>query len=1364
MNKLALLGLAFIGLTWSQTQAQSISTLPLNSNNFCEGGSLTISYSVSNLFNSGNTFTAQLSDNSGSFSTPVAIGTLTTNASGNISAVIPMGTTPGSAYRIRVVGDNPAVIGTNNGSDIEIKAVPTVSFIPPADVCLGGAAVALTGGTGMPAGGTDVYTGQGVFGNTFYANLAGPGTFPLTYTYIAPNGCSASTSANISVYALPAVSLSPFTSVCSNDAPFPLSGGLPIGGTYTIDGQASVQLDPAAVGPGNHQIVYSYTDANGCSASASQYIFVNQPPVVSSNLPQNVCIGQLVNLFFSPSGGTLLVDGQPNAGSITPSTAGVLNVTYSYTDPISGCTTTSVDNITVNPLPLVSIPPMASYCSGAGYVVLDGGTPQGGIYSGPGVFNDSLLYPSLLSGTSTTVTYTYTNSNGCSASATQNITLMPAPTVSVTLPGSVCVDGGTVPLTGTPAGGVFSGLGVSGNLFDPQISGIGTFLITYTYTDANGCTASITHNMNVTNGTSPVVQLLPELCTNSSPVTFSSSPIGGIYSGVGVVGNTFDPTLAGPGNHEVIYTVTFSNGCIGYDTIMVTVNSLPVVSLTADTSNCINGTPLTLTGGSPAGGIYSGNGVNGNIFSPATAGVGSQQITYTYTDSHNCSASASTIIAVYALPQVTLDSINTVCNGTQIFNLGGGLPLGGTFSGTGVVGGSQFDPAISGSGNFPITYTYTDSNSCTNSATKSIAVVNLTVDAGFNQTISCGNTAQLNASVNYSGGATLNYVWQPALGLNSTTVANPVAAPGVNTTYTVLVSDGICNASDTVSVFYNPVSFGISFTAAPVTFNQSPPYVVTFNNPYAVLGQYNFTWIFGDGITQFNNAQDFSHTYYNNGIYNVILVAQDIVTGCIDSIPASFSINISGNNCNNPAFINQTGPIVGCSGSPVLLTTNEIPGATYQWYFNGTVIGGANTFSYNCFYNGTQLSYSGYYSVLVTDTANNCVSMSNNVQVVFNQPPAVPIITIIDPFDPCTPNNTATLQASSGYASYAWQRLIDPAIISTQQTITINQTGFYNVIVSDNNGCTNSANIPIANFGPDPSSVCFVSVDLPTQQNFIYWTNPVTSAQLESFMLLRKSDIQFGFDTIATIPYDPTATYYSYEDLDTISLQTWGNINDMVNPAAHYYTYGLALKDVCGGTSIPNSFHTTINLKVNTSNNGATFDLTWNAYGGLPFGVFELHKETTANPDLIFDNVSSNVFNYTDVNTAPDTVLAYWITVPLSAACDTARASIKSNSNKPRRDGIIINAAKTETPKTLKAFDIIPNPNSGNFMIELQNDFSSSVEIDIFTIMGTSVWNSRIASGKNHIKVDVPHLEQGVYMVQLTENNRKHYKKMIINK
>jgi hypothetical protein len=1362
MKKLVVFGLALIGFVISKSQAQTINTLPLSNNSFCQGETFNISYSVNGVFNAGNSFTAELSDNTGSFITPVVIGSLVSINSGNITATIPLGTVAGNTYRIRVKANNPAVIGTDNGSEIAINTLPTVTFNAPADLCIDANAIVLNGGIGLPAGGNGVYNGQGVFGGSFFPNLAGQGSFNINYTYIATNGCQATATDDIIVNNLPSVTLNPFAQVCLNDAAFTLTGGLPIGGNYIVDGIPSVQFDPSIIGPGNHQITYNYTDINGCAASASQFIFVNQPPIVSYNIPSEACIGASINLLFSPAGGTLLVNGVPSANIITPSLAGILNVSYTYLDAATGCATAATTTINVNALPTVNIPANATYCSNTANIVLSGGTPLGGDYVGLGVLNDSIFYPSLISGNTTSVQYNYTDINGCTGSATQNITLSPSPVVSVVIPSTVCLDGGLINLIGSPTGGTFAGIGVVGASFDPTIAGLGTYNITYTYADGNNCTASTTQNINVTSGSAPVLQPVAPLCINSNPISFIYAPVGGSFSGNGVNGNTFNASIAGVGSHEIIYSVTFTNGCIGYDTITIVVNDLPQVVFSTPSQTCINSNPITLNGGLPIGGSYSGNGVSGGIFSPINAGL--QVLTYTFTDANGCINSDTSTINVNSLPNVSLDTFAIVCNGLTPFSLSGGNPTGGTYAGSGVVGGNQFDPTINGAGNFQITYIYNDANNCTNTASQNLSVVNLSVNAGADQTINCGNTAQLNASLNYTGNGNVTYSWSPAQGLSNTNIANPVASPGVNTTYIVQVSDGNCTNSDTVNVVYNPISFGISFTASPITFAQAPPYVVNFTNPYATLGQYNFTWIFGDGFTQFNNAQNFSYTYYNNGVYTVILIAQDIVTGCIDTIPATFSINISGNNCTNQATINQSGPIIGCSGSPVLLTTNQISGASYQWYFNGSVIGGANTSSYNCFYNGTQLSYSGYYSVLVNDSINNCVSMSNVVQVVFNQPPAPPIISIVDPFDPCTPNNTATLQANAGYASYNWQRLIDTASIGNQQTINIFQTGVYNVIVTDNNGCTNSSFLPIANFGPDPSSICFVSVDEQSQRNFVYWVNPVTTVQLDSFLLLRKSDIQFGFDTVAVIPYDPTASFYTYQDIDNISVPTWGITNDTINTAAHYYTYGLALKDVCGGTSIPTLYHTTINLKVNTSDNGATFDLNWNAYGGLPFGVFELHKETSTNTDTIFQNVSSNGFVFTDVNTSP-TVLAYWITVPLDDACDTLRAaSIKSSSNIIRRDVFGGDVGFASASKGLTSFDILPNPNNGNFVLHFKNNFKNQIDIQIISTVGSTVWSNAVSANKQQLNVELPELNQGVYLIQVTENNIKHYKKMIINK
>ncbi|GAA4026725.1 hypothetical protein GCM10022409_08330 [Hymenobacter glaciei] len=92
------------------------------SGSFCPGSALSVPYSVTTgSLNGGNTFTVQLSDASGSFAAPVSIGSLAGNASsGTVSAVIPLNTPAGSGYRVRVVADSPATVGSDNGSNLTV--------------------------------------------------------------------------------------------------------------------------------------------------------------------------------------------------------------------------------------------------------------------------------------------------------------------------------------------------------------------------------------------------------------------------------------------------------------------------------------------------------------------------------------------------------------------------------------------------------------------------------------------------------------------------------------------------------------------------------------------------------------------------------------------------------------------------------------------------------------------------------------------------------------------------------------------------------------------------------------------------------------------------------------------------------------------------------------------------------------------------------------------------------------------------------------------------------------------------------------------------------------------------------------------
>lgn len=154
---------------------------------------------------------------------------------------------------------------------------------------------------------------------------------------------------------------------------------------------------------------------------------------------------------------------------------------------------------------------------------------------------------------------------------------------------------------------------------------------------------------------------------------------------------------------------------------------LPTVVLT-DLQDivCEDATNVDLTElSSPAGGTFSGNGVEDNEFNPAEALIGSNEITYVYTDENGCSNSDITEITVVELPEVTLDEISEQCsNGKEVDLTNFAEPQGGAFSGGIYVSADgEFTPSLAAIGSNEVTYTV-QANGCFNSATIQVEIEN----------------------------------------------------------------------------------------------------------------------------------------------------------------------------------------------------------------------------------------------------------------------------------------------------------------------------------------------------------------------------------------------------------------------------------------------------------------------------------------------------------------------------------------------------------------------------------------------------------------------------------------------------------------
>ena len=204
------------------------------------------------------------------------------------------------------------------------------------------------------------------------------------------------------------------------------------------------------------------------------------------------------------------------------------------------------------------------------------------------------------------------------------------------------------------------------------------------------------------------------VCIGSTKTLIASGGVSYVWSnGTQSAINSVTPLV--PTTYSV--TVTDANGCVAADTIDVAIDTLPIVSLSLFNNLCLNDPAFSLSGGIPSGGIFSGASVNNGQFLPSTAGIGPDTIIYTFTAPNGCSNSAKQAIFVDTLPNVTFGSLTPVCANGAPFSLTGGSPAGGFYSGSGVTSGIFNPSQAGGAGNKFLSYTYSDGNGCSNTAT-----------------------------------------------------------------------------------------------------------------------------------------------------------------------------------------------------------------------------------------------------------------------------------------------------------------------------------------------------------------------------------------------------------------------------------------------------------------------------------------------------------------------------------------------------------------------------------------------------------------------------------------------------------------------
>ena len=325
--------------------------------------------------------------------------------------------------------------------------------------------------------------------------------------------------------------------------------------------------------------------------------------------------------------------------------------------------------------------PEYKVCMGTGKIDLENGRPADGVYTGSGV-SGSFFDPAVAGVGIHSVTYSYDNENGCEILSRAYITVNSLPTVELVLEkDEICINQGLLELSeGLPMDGMFSGVGIlDGNgQFDPAIAGVGNHIITYTFIDDNGCENSASDDISVlaeNNGlcdlnTSLELNITNILTTNSycdennGSITFSFddhpnvnqiqfSFDGGVTWAPPVSDNigsmTIDNIAAGQYNLWVRESGGGSEQDLG-SAIIEYIEGVDVFLNLRGVTTCSDNSEFILEGGRPAGGSYSGPGVQDNIFNANISGVGSHTITYTYIDTNGCIGNDESTLTVHDAP------------------------------------------------------------------------------------------------------------------------------------------------------------------------------------------------------------------------------------------------------------------------------------------------------------------------------------------------------------------------------------------------------------------------------------------------------------------------------------------------------------------------------------------------------------------------------------------------------------------------------------------------------------------------------------------------------------------------------------------
>ena len=948
------------------------------------------------------------------------------------------------------------------------------------------------------------------------------------------------------------------------------------GGTITAGGTATSNTMTVSWNTAGAQTVgVNYTNSNGCTAAtATSYpVTVNALPVPTITGPSSVCATSTGNVYTSQagmtgyvwtvsSGGTITAGGTGTSNTVTVSwnTAGTQSVGVNYTNG-NGCTaaTATTYNVTVNALPVPTIAGPPSVClnsTGNVYTTQAGMTgyvwtvSSGGTITAGGTATSNTVTVTWNTAGAQTVGVNYTNSNGCTAATATTyivtVNALPVPTIAGPTPVCATTTGNVYTTqagmtnyvwTVSAGGTVTAGGTATSNTVTVTWNTAGAQTVGVNYTNANGCTAATAVTYNVTVNALPVPTITgpASVCVNStgnvyttqagmSGYTWTVSPGGTVTAGSGTNAITVSWTTTGAKTVTVNYTNANSCTATTPTVYNVTVNPLPVPTITGPATICAGtaGNVYTSEAGmtnyvwtvSAGGTITAGGTTASNTVTVTWNTAAAQTVIVNYTNANGCTAASPAIynVAVNPLPLPVISGPSTVCSNstgnvytaqTGMSNYVWTVSAGGTVTAGGTLSSNFVTVTWTTAGARTVSVNYANAFGC---AAATPTVYNVTVSALPVPTLS-GETINICPGSGWTPYTTQygmsNYVWTVSSGgLIATGQGTAQAQVYWSTAGSQWVAVSYTNASGctsptptqlnvTVSSMPSPAGT-ITGTATVCAGAQGVAYSVA-----AITNAASYDWFLPAGATLATGA----------GTNNIT------VNYGVNAVSGGISVrgnNACGNGIISPAFQVTINPVPSAAGvisgkakvcigtTGVLYSVGAIANATsYVWTIpSGAVItSGANTRTITVTFTNT--ARSGNFAVYGKNACGNGAS-SPPFAVTVSSPPPNPQIT---PSSLGSEIHVGDVLISSATEGNQWYLDDQPIAGATDQTLVIPSMGTYYVIASVGSCSSDKSNdIMVGSTGIETKDgASFVVYPVP---NYGLFTASVTTSYQESFRIM----------------------------------------------------------------------------------------------------------------------------------------------------------------------------------------------------------------------------------------------------------------------